>query len=188
MATAPARATIDDLYRADFKAELIGGRVVELMATGLRPHEVSGNIYVNLRAFARATRSGFAGNDNLGYVVPELLSGRESFNPDASFYSGPLPANLMRFIEGPPTFAVEVRSESDYGRHAEREMAAKRDDYFQAGTLAVWDVDLRAEEIRLHTPDAASAPAIFRLGDTANAGAAVPGWTMAAADVFASDL
>ena len=47
----------------------------------------------------------------------------------------------MRFVAGPPTFAVEVRSENDYGPSAEREMAAKRADYFEAGTRVVWDVD-----------------------------------------------
>ena len=40
-----------------------------------------------------------------------------------------------------PTFAVEVRSEGNYGDAAEEEMAAKRADYFQAGTAVVWDVD-----------------------------------------------
>ena len=30
----------------------------------------------------------------------------------------------MKFLEGAPVFAVEVRSENDYGAAAEREMAA----------------------------------------------------------------
>ncbi len=53
----------------------------------------------------------------------------------------------MRFIEGPPTFAVEVRSENAYTPAAEIEIAAKRADYFAAGTLVVWDVDPIAETI-----------------------------------------
>jgi hypothetical protein len=32
----------------------------------------------------------------------------------------------MRFLEGAPVFAVEVRSEPDYGQRAKRDMAAKR--------------------------------------------------------------
>jgi Uma2 family endonuclease len=67
-------------------------------------------------------------------VVP---SGRESFSPDASFYDGPMPADEMRFIEGAPTLAVEVRSENAYGDAAEAELADKRADCFQAGTAAV---------------------------------------------------
>src|SRR3712207_4652 len=113
MATA-SRATLDDLYRTDGKAELIGGRIVQYMATGIRPNEVAGNVYVSLRGYAASTKRGRAFTDNIGYAIPELPSGRESFSPDASYYSGPLPANLMRFVEGPPTFAAEIRSENDY--------------------------------------------------------------------------
>lgn len=188
MATAPARATIDDLYRVEGKAELIGGRIVEYMATGFRPQEVAANVFIGLKAFGRSTRTGVGASDNLGYVVAELPSGRESFNPDASFYSGRMPSNLMRFIEGPPTFAVEVRSENDYGGYAESEMAAKRDDYFQAGTLAVWDVDPVAEEVRLYLPSDPANPTTFVRGQVAHAGTAVPGWSMPVDDVFATDL
>ena len=42
--------------------------------------------------------------DNMGFAVPELSSGRQSFSPDVSYYLGPLPFNPMRFVEGPPTF------------------------------------------------------------------------------------
>src|ERR1043165_2896556 len=90
---------------------------------------------------------GVAHADGVGYAVAELPSGRESFSPDASYYDGPLPANRMRFIERAPTFAAEVRSENDYGAAAEAEMAAKRTDYFQAGTLVVWDIDPVAETV-----------------------------------------
>ena len=59
----------------------------------------------------------------------------------------------MRFIDGPPTFAVEVRSEHDYGAKAETELAAKRADYFQAGTRVVWDVDPLAKTIAVYRAD-----------------------------------
>src|SRR5262249_31134341 len=113
MSTATRRATLDDLYRVPGKAELIGGRIVELLPTGIRPSEVAGNIYVSLRGHAKRIKRGCAFPDNLGYAVPPLPSGRESFAPDASYYDGLLPVNLMRFVEGPPTFAAEVRSEND---------------------------------------------------------------------------
>ncbi len=109
-----ARATLDDLYRTPEKAELIGGRIVRFMATGRMPSRVAGRIYRSLDDHAAQTGRGEAYPDNLGFAIPELPSGRESFSPDASYYDGPLPANPMRFIEGPPTLAVEVRSENDY--------------------------------------------------------------------------
>src|SRR5262245_59310948 len=128
MATVSQRATLDDLYRTEGKAELIGGRIVHYMATGIRPSEVASNIYVSLRGFAKQRGRGKPFNDNIGYAVPELPSGRESFSPDASLYDGPLPANLMRFVEGAPNFAVEVRSEGDYTPAAGLEIVAKRAD------------------------------------------------------------
>jgi Uma2 family endonuclease len=185
MSTAPPRATLDDLYRTEGKAELIGGRIVQHMATGMRPSEVAGNIYVSLRGHARQTGRGRAFTDNLGYTVPELPSGRESFSADTSYYDGPLPTNPMRFIEGPPTFAVEVRSENSYGPAAEAELLAKRADYFQAGTRVVWDVDPQAETISCYRGDAQTPAAVFRRGDTADAETAVPGWRIAVDEVFA---
>src|SRR4051812_34589377 len=111
MAAPPKRATVADLARTPGKAELIGGRIVELMPTGRRPNRVAGRIYRRLDDYAIATGVGEAYTDNMGFTVPELPSGRESFSPDAAYYSGAFGANDMRFIEGPPTFAVEVRSE-----------------------------------------------------------------------------
>jgi hypothetical protein len=48
------RATIDDLYRTKEKAELIGGRIVHLIATGCRPNQVAGRIYRSLAEHADA--------------------------------------------------------------------------------------------------------------------------------------
>lgn len=178
------RATLADLMATEGKAELIGGKVVKFMPTGMRPAEVADNISASLRAYCRATKNGRAYGDGLGYAVPELPSGRESFQPDASYSTGPFPTNDMDFIAGPPTFAVEVRSKNDYGDAAEEEMAAKRDDYFQAGTLVVWDVDPIAEVVRRFRPNE-DQPTTFQRGDVADAEPAVPRWTMAVDDVFA---
>jgi Uma2 family endonuclease len=178
------RATLDDLMRTEGKAELIGGKVVKLMPTGRLPNRIAGRIYRRLDDYAIAAGVGEAYTDNMGFAVPELPSGRESFSPDASYYSGPFGTNEMRYIDGPPTFAVEVRSENDYGDAAEAEMAAKRDDYLQAGTLVVWDVDPVSEEVRRYRPNE-SAPTVFVRGQVADAEPAVPGWTMSVNDVFA---
>src|SRR5213079_1701302 len=109
--------------------------------TGRRPNRIAGNIYVSLRNHERAHGAGEAYTDNMGFIVPELPSGRESFSPDAAYYDGPMPADPMRFIQGAPNYAAEVRSENDYTALAENEMADKRTDYFAAGTQVVWDVD-----------------------------------------------
>jgi Uma2 family endonuclease len=185
MASASTRATVDDLYRTPGKAELIGGRVVPLMATGRRPSRVAFVIARSLDDYARARGVGEAYPDNMGFTVPELPSGRESFSPDASYYAGPFPADDMRFIEGPPTFAAEVRSENDYGDAAEAEMAAKRADYFAAGTLVVWDVDPVNDVITCYRAGDATKSTVFHRGDVADAEPAVPNWRVAVDNLLA---
>lgn len=178
------QATVDDLYRTPGKAELIGGRIVSLMVTGRRPNRVAFLIARNLDDYARARGVGEAYTDNMGFTVPELPSGRESFSPDASYYVGKFPANDMRFIEGPPTFAAEVRSENNYGDASEAEMAAKRADYFAAGTLVVWDVDPVADIIICYRSSAPTTPVVFQRGSVADAEPAVPGWRINVDELF----
>ena len=178
------RATLDDLSRVEGKAELINGRIVQTMGTGDLPSEVAQNIYVSLRSYSKTNKRGIAKADGVAFAVPELTSGRESFAPDTSYYTGPRPVNRMRYISGSPTLAVEVRSQNDYGPAAEIEMAAKRADYFEAGTLVVWDVDPAAETVAVYKADAPDRPTIYRRGDTAEAEPAVPGWRMAVDEVF----
>jgi len=178
-------ATLDDLYRVEGKAELIGGRIVPLMPTGFRPGQIGGRIYRSLDDHAARTGRGVALPDNVGFVVPELSSGRQSFSPDAAYYLGPLPADGMDFLAGPPTFAVEVRSKGDYGDAAEAQMAAKRHDYFEAGTAVVWDVDPRAKLVRAYRSPAPDHPITFRPGQVADAEPAVPGWRLAVDAIFA---
>lgn len=173
------RATLDDLSRTPEKAELIGGRIVRFMAPGRNPSRVAFRIARSLDDYATQTGRGEAHPDNVGYAIPELPSGRESFSPDASYYDGPLPANLMRFIEGPPTFAAEVRSENDYGDAAELQMAEKRTDYFAAGTQVVWDVDPRAECVHVYRASDPNHPTTYRRGQVADAEPAVPDWRVA---------
>jgi Putative restriction endonuclease len=185
IASTTSRATLDDLYKEEGKAELIGGRIVRFMASGHLPSRVAGKIFISLSLYEGSTQQGNAYADGIGYAIPELPSGRESFSPDASYYTGNLPANPMRFIEGPPTFAVKVRSENDYGMAAEEAMAAKRADYFVAGTLIVWDVDPEAETVTSYHAVAPTQPTIFRRGDVADAESAVPGWRVKVEDLFA---
>lgn len=177
-------ATIDDLYKVEGKAELIAGRIVRFMPTGFLPGQVGGRIYQALDRHARATGGGVALPDGVGFVVSELASGRQSFSPDAAYFVGTPPADLMDFVEGAPALAVEVRSKGDYGRTAEAEMAAKRADYFEAGTLAVWDVDPVAEVIRCFRADSPDRPTEFRRGEVADAEPAVPGWRVAVDEIL----
>ena len=82
-------------------------------------------------------------------------------------------------------FAVEVRSEGDYGPRAEREMGKKRADYFAAGTLVVWDVDLLSDDVvRVYRASDPNTATTYRNDQIAEAEPAVPGWTMRVDDLF----
>jgi Uma2 family endonuclease len=180
MSIGQRRATLDDLYNEPGKAELIGGRIVKYMPTGYKPNRIAGMIFRKLAEFSEVTGKGEAFTDNMGFAISEISSGRESFCPDGAFYDGKLPSNPMRFIEGPPTFAVEVRSEND----DETEMADKRADYFEAGTKVVWDVDPEAELVHKYLPSDPSKPISFSRGQMADAEPAVPGWKMDVDSIF----
>jgi Uma2 family endonuclease len=173
-------ATIEDLYRVEGKAELVNGEIVHMSPTGGLPHYAALRITLSLALYQDATGRGYAIGDNTAFVVN--LPHRKSFSPDAAFYSGKL---TMKFNEGAPIFAVEVRSEGDYGPRAERQMAQKRADYFAAGTLIVWDVDLDSDDVvRVYRATAPSDPTVYRRGQLAEAEPALPGWTMAVEDLF----
>ena len=175
-------ATIDDLSQVEGKAEIINGEIVELMATGRMPTYAAFQIAVALQIHVRARRlPGIAVPDNAGFAV--TLPHRGSFSPDAAYYEGP--NSGMRFFEGAPKFAVEVRSENDYGAVAETEMADKRADYFAAGTEVVWDVDLLHEPIvRKYTRANPTDATGFGRADVADAEPAVPGFTLPVAELF----
>jgi Uma2 family endonuclease len=181
---APKRtATIEDLYRVpeNGKAEIVNGELVLMSPSGGMHGYAVGEIFASLHEYARRTKRGVPLPDNVGFIVN--LTNRRSFSPDVAFWTGgPL---TPKFIEGAPIFAVEVRSEEDYGPAAERAMAAKRADYFAAGTLVVWDVDtLEAEVVRVYRSDQPAAATIYGRGGQAEAEPALPGWSMPVADLF----
>ena len=177
-------ATLEDLAREPGKAELIGGRIVRYMPTGHKPNRVASRIFRSLDDHADLIGIGITYTDSMGFTIPELPSGRRSFSPDVSYYVGPLPKNLMRFVDGPPTLAVEVRSEGDRGPAALAIMAAKRADYFEAGTLVVWDVDPVAETVAVYRADAPDTATLHAMGQVAEAEPAAPGWRMEVSRIF----
>jgi Uma2 family endonuclease len=184
--TTKTRATIEDLYRVPGKAEIVNGDLVLMSPTGDDPNYAAGEVFVSLREYVRRTRTGRALTDNAGFLVN--LPGRQSFSPDAAYYTGPRTG--LRFLQGAPAFAVEVRSEGDTGpkADADAELAAKRADYFAAGTQVVWDVDLSSPDvIRAYRADDPEHPTIYRRGEIADAEPAVPGWTFRVDDLFDED-
>ncbi len=181
------RATIEDLYAVpdNAKAEIVDGEIVLMSPTGAAPSYAAGEIFVSLRDYSRRRKTGRAVTDNAAFRV--YLPNRESFSPDAAYYTGT--SRGMKFFEGAPVFAVEVRSEGDYGPSAEMAMARKRADYFAASTLVVWDVDLLSDDvIKSYGADKPNDPRVFHRGEIADAEPAVPDWSMPVDDLLEEDI
>ena len=175
------QATIEDLERVPGKAELVNGEIVTMPPTGDAPGTAGDRIYYSLQTYVFQTGVGHAVSDNKAFRVN--LPNRGSFSPDAAYYTGPRTG--MKFFEGAPAFAAEVRSEGDYGPRAERDMEQKRADYFAAGTQVVWDVDVLNEPtVRKYSASDPQNPILFRRGEMADTEPAVPGWRMPVDDLF----
>ena len=177
----PPEATVEDLYRVKGKAEIVGGELVVMTpAGGLHGYAVL-EIAASLREYGRRTNGGVALAANVGFIVN--LPNRRSFSPDAAFWTGG--ALTGKFIDGAPIFAAEVRSDQDYGPAAERAMRDKRADYFVAGTLVVWDVDvLKEQRVCVYRASDPLRTVTYQRGNVAEAEPAVAGWSMAVADLF----
>ncbi len=174
---------IEALYAIpeDRKAEIINGKVVRMSPTGGKPGRVGGKIYIRLDEYEEETGRAYAFPDNVGFLVD--LPNRTSFSPDAAFHTGDQIDE--DFVQGAPIFAVEVRSKYDYGSKAERAIQEKIADYFQAGTLVVWDVDaLRNKTITVYRSTMSNQPVTYQRGEVAEAEPALPGWTLPVAEIL----
>lgn len=170
---------IAELYTIKGKGEIVGGQIVMMSPTGDMPGSAAGAIYASLRQYVRQ-HGGRAYTDNVAFLAD--LPNRKSFCPDAAYYTGP--RARMKFLPLAPDFAVEVRSEGDYGPAMEREMAEKRADYFAAGTKVVWDVDLLSDDVLRVYRAGSPEPTMYHRGEMAEAEPAVPGWKFAVDELF----
>lgn len=178
------KVTVDDLYRVQGKAELVHGELIHMSPAGRRHGRASLKIARSLDEHADHCGGGIAFGDNVGFLVN--LPDRQSFSPDAAWLAtDEADAELdYRFVDGAPAFAVEIRSPSDETLPGERALQQKIADYFDAGTLVVWGVDLSAEVIRSYRSHVPNECLVLQRGDIADAEPAVPAWRFAVDSLF----
>jgi len=63
------RATIEDLYKVEGKAELVNGEIVEMPPAGEDPGAARVEIVVSLHGYARRTGQGRVFGDGVGFHV-----------------------------------------------------------------------------------------------------------------------
>jgi Uma2 family endonuclease len=174
-------ATVDDLRLTDLKAEIVNDALIVIGPSGNSPAIAAGSIIYRLHLHEREFGGGSTMMSRVAFIVD--LPHRKSFCPDVSWFTGPLVGD--DFPRGAPVFVVEVRDDFEYGDEAEQRMAAKRADYFAAGTQVVWDVDVLHEEaIHVYRANNPGQAAVYRRGETADAEPAVPGWRLAVDELF----
>ncbi len=179
---------VDDLFRQlegiEGKAEIVDGGIFLMSPAGAWHTIVSTRIGRLIEQYSQVTGHGIAVSDNGTFRC--VLPHRQSFSPDAAYYVGP-PARFEPFPV-PPVFAVEIRSRDDYGPRAEVRLADKRHDYFAAGTLVVWDIDLRSPQVvRVYRSSHPEEPTIYRDNEQAEAEPALPGWSVRVRDFLPDD-
>lgn len=155
-----------ELMRTEGRAEIVNGAIRQFDFYTFRVSRAQGEIFVSLHNFLEGKRPCVA-TSSIALLVD--LPNRGSFSPPVCVFD--LPSAGMKFPVSAPLFAVEIET-------GEEDLKAKRLDYFAAGTLVVWDVDLENEEVvRFYSAQNPTTPQIFRRGETANAEPALPGWT-----------
>lgn len=177
----PGKATEADVIRVeateDRPCELVGGVLVE-KPTGYEESMVVLNLATLLVPFVRKHRLGLvAGESGMMRLAPGLIR-----IPDVSFVS------RRRFPNGKPPrgpiaglapdLAVEVLSTSN----TRREMSGKRGEYFAAGTVKVWFVDLKKRTLTVfRSPDHGKT---YTVSQTVDGGELLPGFKLKVADLF----
>lgn len=160
--------------------ELVKGVLVEQMAAS-EEHEHTGSL-VNWRLSEHIFPNslGRVYGSNRGYVTgPD--SPATSRMPDVSFVSN---ARLNRpdlagmLYDGAPDLAVEILSESN----TPTQITQKIDEYLNAGSRAVWVIDIDARTITVHTPDAP--PLTLTDADTIDGADYLPGFTCPVSDLL----
>lgn len=180
----PGTATEADLLAAleaprKRLCELIDGVLVE-KAMGFRESRLAAILIRMLDLFVTA--------HNLGLVTApdgtvRLWAGRVRI-PDVAFFSwGRLPGRRLPDEPIPtlaPDLAVEILSRSNTAA----EMLRKRQDYFAAGVLLVWEIDPEARTVHVYT--APEPPmAVLTAADTLDGGAVLPGFSLPLNELFA---
>ena len=179
---APGFATEADVIRLEAQAnkrlcELIDGVLVE-KAMGFRESVIAQELGTDIVIYLR--------RNNIGTTAGEQgmmrLSLRRVRMPDLSFVSWDQFPN-REVPETPipsiyPDLAVEVLSISN----TPAEMRNKREDYFNAGTRLVWEIDPRAETVRVFTGIDDST--LLTTADTLDGADVLPGFQVSIREMF----
>ena len=161
------------------RSELVRGSIRVMTPASGRHGLVSGNIFVLLSVHVRKYRLGVCFADSTGYTLPNLE--RTVRAPDASFVRAdrlPPEGPSNGFLQLAPDLAVEVVSPSE----SAMSLAEKLEDYFAAGTRAVWVIETDQRSVTVH--EAGEARVVVGTGELLRGGSVLPNFVCEVAEVF----
>jgi Uma2 family endonuclease len=130
--------------------------------------------------FAHRHKLGEVFDSSTGYRLEKSVL----LSPDVSFVSKARLKKILiapdKFLYGAPDLAVEVLSPSDRMREVHRKLGR----YFDSGTLVVWWVNWKLEQIHIYTPD--SIAALTHSNDVLSGGSILPGFKCRLSRIFHS--
>ena len=180
MATVDQITTADQLLEANLQhCELIRGELVMMSPASFDHGRFVGNAYAALRHFILQRALGIVVTGETGFRIgrdPDTVRA-----PDVAFVRADrIPAaGVKGFFPGPPDVAVEVVSPSNRAS----EVAAKVQDWLQAGCLSVWVVDPETRTICVYRSTGGSV--LLNAADTLTGGMVLPGFSVPVAEIFA---
>ena len=172
----PGTAQESDLLVSEHPCELVDGTLLE-KPLGFYESTIAAVIIELIGAYVR--------RQGLGVVLApdapvRLLAGCVRM-PDVSFVSRRhfpdrrLPGSILGVA---PDLAVEVLSPGN----TKAEMALKREEYFEAGSRLVWEVDPESRSVRAYSaPDECT---VLGPGDSLSGGDVLPGFDLPVASLF----
>jgi Uma2 family endonuclease len=128
--------------------ELERGKVVEVSRPGERHGLVCANVVTMLNLYVRKRRRGYALSNDPGVILerdPDTVRG-----PDVVYFETSKKYDDMnpKFIEDPPTLAVEVLSPNDRLGKTTRRVR----EFLKAGVRLVWVIDPEARDVTVYRP------------------------------------
>jgi Uma2 family endonuclease len=162
------------------KAELVGGMLVRMPATGALHGQVTARIGELLAAHVRQHGLGVVAAAETGFVLhrsPDTVRA-----PDAAFIAReriPDAGVPEGYWPCAPDLAVEVISPGDRASDVE----GKVEDYLAAGTRLVWVIHLRARQVCVYRPQHESCT--LSGNDELRGGAVLPGFSCLVRELFA---
>ncbi len=173
--------TADELMQmsAEGRLELVRGEVIEMPPTGFEHGDIAAELAMLLRQYVIAHKLGKVVTADVGFHLqrdPDIVRA-----PDVAFVANdaiPTGEARSRFIQGPPTLAVEVVSPSDTAS----DIIERVEDYLRAGAKLVWVIyPSRQQVVEYRSLDQAR---ILRAGDRLDGGDVIPGFSCAVGDIF----